>query len=59
MPQSLADLLQIARSAEMKVALEKQGLEANALGAADLASMLKSEIATYKKVFTAAKIPIQ
>lgn len=53
------ELLQIARSAEMKVALEKQGLEANALGATELASMLKSEIATYKKVFTAAKIPIQ
>jgi tripartite-type tricarboxylate transporter receptor subunit TctC len=53
------ELLHVARSPEMKTALEKQGLEANALGTAELASLLKQEIETYKSVFKAAKIPIQ
>jgi tripartite-type tricarboxylate transporter receptor subunit TctC len=53
------ELLQIARSPELKSALEKQGLEANPLGTAELANLLKSDIATYKAVFTAAKIPVQ
>jgi hypothetical protein len=29
------------------------------LGAAELSSLLKSDIQTYKSVFTAAKIPVQ
>jgi tripartite-type tricarboxylate transporter receptor subunit TctC len=53
------ELLQITRSPELKSALEKQGLEANPLGTAELANLLKSDIATYKAVFTAAKIPVQ
>lgn len=53
------ELLHVARSPEMKAALEKQGLEANALGTAELSSLLKQEIETYKSVFKAAKIPIQ
>jgi tripartite-type tricarboxylate transporter receptor subunit TctC len=53
------ELLAVARSPELKEALEKQGLEANPLGAAELGSLLKSDIGTYKGVFTAAKIPVQ
>ncbi|MDQ3026792.1 MAG: tripartite tricarboxylate transporter substrate binding protein [Pseudomonadota bacterium] len=54
-----AELLHVARSPELKAALEKQGLEANPLGAAELSSLLKSDIETYKSVFQAAKIPVQ
>lgn len=54
-----AELLHVARSPELKVALEKQGLEANPLGTAELTTLLKSEIDTYKSVFKAAKIPVQ
>lgn len=54
-----AELLYVARSPEMKAALEKQGLEANALGTAELSRLLKAEIETYKSVFKAAKIPMQ
>lgn len=53
------ELLYVARSPEMKAALEKQGLEANALGTAELSRLLKAEIETYKSVFKAAKIPMQ
>jgi tripartite-type tricarboxylate transporter receptor subunit TctC len=53
------ELLHVARSPEMKTALEKQGLEVSAHGASELASLLRSEIDTYRKVFAAAKIPIQ
>jgi tripartite-type tricarboxylate transporter receptor subunit TctC len=53
------ELLHVARSPEMKAALEKQGLEPNALGTAELSRVLRSEIETYKSVFKAAKIPIQ
>jgi tripartite-type tricarboxylate transporter receptor subunit TctC len=54
-----AELLHVARSPELKAALEKQGLEANPLGAAELASVLRSDIDTYREVFKAAKIPVQ
>ena len=53
------ELLHVARSAELKAALEKQGLEASALTSPELASLLKSDIETYKSVFTAAKLPVQ
>jgi tripartite-type tricarboxylate transporter receptor subunit TctC len=53
------ELLQVARSAELKSMLEKQGLESYAAGSAELAALLKSEIETYKAVFRAAKIPMQ
>jgi tripartite-type tricarboxylate transporter receptor subunit TctC len=53
------ELLQIARSPELKAALEKQGLEAYPVGSAELGSLLKADIQTYKAVFTAAKIPVQ
>ena len=53
------DLLAVARSADLKSALEKQGLEAFPLGTAELAALLKSDIETYKSVFQAAKIPVQ
>jgi tripartite-type tricarboxylate transporter receptor subunit TctC len=54
-----SDLLQVARSPELKAMLEKQGLEPNAAGSAELATMLKSEIDVYKTVFKAANIPVQ
>jgi len=53
------ELLQVARSPELKASLEKQGLEANPLGTAELASLLRSDIDTYRDVFKAAKIPVQ
>lgn len=53
------ELLAVARSADLKDALGKQGLEAYPLGASELAGVLKSDIATYKSVFKAAKIPVQ
>jgi tripartite-type tricarboxylate transporter receptor subunit TctC len=53
------ELLHVARSPELKSALEKQGLEAAPLTAAELGSLLKADIETYKSVFKAAKIPVQ
>ena len=53
------ELLAVARSAELKSSLEKQGLEAYPLGASELAGVLKTDIETYKTVFKAAKIPVQ
>jgi len=54
-----AELLAVARSPDVKAALEKQGLEAYPLGASELAAVLKADIATYKSVFESAKIPVQ
>ena len=53
------ELLAVAQSAELKEMLQKQGLEAYALGAAELATKLRADIATYKEVFKAANIPVQ
>ena len=53
------ELLQVARSPELKAALEKQGLEPFALGSAELASTLRLDINTYRDVFKAANIPVQ
>jgi len=53
------ELVQIARSAEVKDLMEKQGLESYALGAADLAKLLKTEIEIYRTVFKAANIQMQ
>lgn len=54
-----SELVQIARSADLKAALEKQGLEPNPASAAELATTLKSEIDNYRTVFKAANIPVQ
>jgi tripartite-type tricarboxylate transporter receptor subunit TctC len=54
-----SELVLIARSAELKGMLEKQGLEPNPAGTAELAAMLRSEIETYRTVFKAANIPVQ
>ena len=54
-----AELLHVARSAELKSALEKQGLEASALTSAELGSLLKSDIETYRSVFKAANIKME
>jgi tripartite-type tricarboxylate transporter receptor subunit TctC len=53
------DLLAVAQSAELKEALQKQGLEPYPVGTAELSRMLKTEIDTYKTVFKAANIPVQ
>jgi tripartite-type tricarboxylate transporter receptor subunit TctC len=53
------ELLAVAQSAELKDALQKQGLEPYPVGTAQLSSMLKAEIDTYKAVFKAANIPVQ
>ena len=53
------ELLDVARSSELRDVLQKQGLEAAPLGSADLAKLLRSDIETYKAVFKAANIPVQ
>jgi tripartite-type tricarboxylate transporter receptor subunit TctC len=53
------ELMYVAQSAELKDALQKQGLEPYPVGTADLSRMLKTEIDTYKTVFKAANIPVQ
>lgn len=53
------ELLAVAQSAELKEALQKQGLEPLPMPAADAARMLRSEIETYRTVFKAANIPVQ
>ena len=53
------ELLAIARSPDMKEVLEKQGLEAAPLGAAELAKLTRTEIDTYKTVFKAANIKVE
>ena len=53
------ELLDVARSPELREVLQKQGLEAAPLGSADLARLLRSDIETYKAVFKAANIPVQ
>jgi tripartite-type tricarboxylate transporter receptor subunit TctC len=54
-----SELLPIARSADLKDVMDKQGLEANAGSAADLAKLVKTEIETYKSVFKAANIKME
>jgi tripartite-type tricarboxylate transporter receptor subunit TctC len=53
------ELLQIARAPDLKDVMEKQGLEANAGSAAELARLVKTEIETYKTVFKAANIKME
>jgi tripartite-type tricarboxylate transporter receptor subunit TctC len=53
------ELLAIAQSAELKDALQKQGLEPYPLSASELAAKTRADIETYKAVFKAAKIPVQ
>jgi tripartite-type tricarboxylate transporter receptor subunit TctC len=54
-----SELLEIARSAETKDIMDKQGLEASAAGGGELAKLVKSEIETYKAVFKAANIKLE
>jgi tripartite-type tricarboxylate transporter receptor subunit TctC len=54
-----SELVQIAQSSEIKELMEKQGLEPNAAGAADLAKLVRTEIETYKSVFKAANIKME
>jgi tripartite-type tricarboxylate transporter receptor subunit TctC len=54
-----SELVQIARSADLKAALEKQGLEPNPASASELAATLRSEIENYRTVFKSANIPVQ
>jgi tripartite-type tricarboxylate transporter receptor subunit TctC len=51
-----SELIQIARSADIKEQMGKQGLEAQSASAAELAKLLKAEIPNYKTVFKAAGI---
>ena len=54
----LGELLQIAQS-PVKEIMDKQGLEAAAGTAADLAKLVKTEIEVYKTVFKAANIKME
>jgi tripartite-type tricarboxylate transporter receptor subunit TctC len=54
-----SELVQIAQSPEIKELMEKQGLEPNAAGAAELAKLVRTEIETYKSVFKAANIKME
>ena len=53
------ELLQIAKSPELKDIMEKQGLEAAAGTSGELAKLVKTEIETYKAVFKAANIKME
>lgn len=53
-----SELLQIARSADMKEQMSRQGLEAHGASAAELAQLLKAEIVNYRNVFKTANIKI-
>jgi tripartite-type tricarboxylate transporter receptor subunit TctC len=54
-----SELMQIAASADMKEQMSRQGLEANSASAAELAKLVKSDIANYKAVFKSAGIKIE
>lgn len=54
-----SELLQIAQSSDVKEIMDKQGLEAAAGTAADLAKLVKTEIEVYKTVFKAANIKME
>ncbi len=54
-----SELLQIARSAELKELMQKQGLEPLAASAGELAKLVKAEIDTYRTVFKAANIRLE
>ena len=54
-----SELIQIARSPDLKDVMDKQGLEASATSAAELAKLVKAEIETYKAVFKAANIKME
>jgi tripartite-type tricarboxylate transporter receptor subunit TctC len=54
-----SELLQVARSADLKDVMDKQGLEASAGSATELAKLVKSEIETYKAVFKAANCQME
>jgi tripartite-type tricarboxylate transporter receptor subunit TctC len=51
-------LTEIARSADMKEQMSRQGLEAHSAGTAALGKLLLSEIEVYRKVFKAAGIKL-
>ena len=53
------ELMQIAASADMKEQMSRQGLEANSASAAELAKLVKSDIANYKTVFKSAGIKME
>jgi tripartite-type tricarboxylate transporter receptor subunit TctC len=53
------ELLAIAQSAELKDALQKQGLEPYPMSSAELSAKTRADIEVYKTVFKAAKIPVQ
>jgi tripartite-type tricarboxylate transporter receptor subunit TctC len=54
-----SELLQIARSADMKEQMSRQGLEAQAASSAELARLLKAEVENYKNVFNTAGIKME
>jgi tripartite-type tricarboxylate transporter receptor subunit TctC len=54
-----SELLQVARSADMKEQMSKQGLEAQAASSAELARLVKAEIENYKTVFKTAGIKLE
>ena len=54
-----SELVQVAQSAEMKEQMSRQGLDAHAAGSAELAKLVKTEIANYKAVFKSANIKME
>ena len=54
-----SELLQVAQSADLKDIMEKQGLEAAARPAGELAQLVRAEIETYKAIFKAANIKME
>jgi tripartite-type tricarboxylate transporter receptor subunit TctC len=54
-----SELIQVAKSADTKDQMGKQGLEAQAAGSAELAKLVKTDIRNYKSVFQAAGLKMQ
>ena len=54
-----SELMQIASSPDMKEQMSRQGLEANSGSAAELAKLVKTDIANYKAVFKSAGIKME
>ncbi len=54
-----SELVQIARSPEMKEQMSRQGLDAHSAGSGDLGKLVKTEIQNYKAIFKTAGIKLE
>jgi tripartite-type tricarboxylate transporter receptor subunit TctC len=54
-----SELIAVVQSPDVKEQMTRQGLEAHGLSAAELANLVKSEIANYRATFKVAGIKLQ